>query len=388
MNNKERDIISESLLKSELPSDILYAIYQNNTSLGNNPAIPDIYGTPYLYHVVEKAFNKAKETLKEIGSIDDVKGNSIKEVLARLIKLCQEKERPYRNQLEKICFDYVIDLFGVPKDMVDILVELKDKIEINSNTVRIDPADGEDFTLDSLVDAMSIKKEVFKRRLLDVLCLGAGVSVSNSINNYKEDIAKIDAMLPDLYFKILSLNNYLLFETENFDITDKNPRQMGTVEIFLGKEDDKVRIKAQGMIFPVLLCEMVRGFMELFISHGLPTDRDKAIAVIEKSDYLKAEPWDMRLGPSLWKLFKKSTNDVDFTQMPYLLKRVSSLDIRKFNFLFKEIFASTKKGKEIMSILSDKARKDCEYDDFLGRMDLMNKDKGVITDEYIHIDEL
>lgn len=388
MNDKERDIISESLLKSELPSDILYAIYQNNTSLGNNPAIPDIYGTPYLYHVVEKAFDKAKETLKEIGSIDDVKGNSIKEVLARLIKLCQEKERPYRNQLEKICFDYVIDQFGVPKDMVDILVELKDKIEINLNTVRIDPADGEDFTLDSLVDAMSIKKEVFKRRLLDVLCLGAGVSVSNSINNYKEDIAKIDPMLPDLYFKILSLNNYLLFETENFDITDKNPRQMGTVEIFLGKEDDKVRIKAQGMIFPVLLCEMVRGFMELFISHGLPTDRDKAIAVIEKSDYLKAEPWDMRLGPSLWKLFKKSTNDVDFTQMPYLLKRVSSLDIRKFNFLFKEIFASTKKGKEIMSVLSDKARKDCEYDDFLGRMDLMNKDKGVITDEYIHIDEL
>jgi hypothetical protein len=388
MNDKEKDIISESLLKSELPSDILYAIYQNNTSLGNNPAIPDIYGTPYLYHVVEKAFNEAKETLKEIGSIDDVKGDSIKEVLARLIKLCQEKERPYRNQLEKICFDHVIDMFGVPKDMVDILVELKDKIEINSNTVRIDPADGEDFTLDSLVDAMSIKKEVFKRRLLDVLCLGAGVSVSNSINNYKEDIAKIDPMLPDLYFKILSLNNYLLFETENFDITDKNPRQMGTVEIFLGKEDDKVRIKAQGMIFPVLLCEMVRGFMELFISHGLPTDRDKAIAVIEKSDYLKAEPWDMRLGPSLWKLFEKSANDVDFTQMPYLLKRVSSLDIRKFNFLFKEIFASTKKGKEIMSILSDKAKKDCEYDDFLGRMDLMNKDKGVITDEYIHIDEL
>lgn len=388
MKNRKRNIISESLLKSELPSDILYAIYQNNTSLGNNPAIPDIYGTPYLYHIVEKAFNGAKETLKEIGTIDEVDGKSVKEVLGQLIILCQEKERPYRNQLEKICFDHLIDIFGIPKDMVDISVELKDKIEINSKTIRLDPSDGENFTLDSLVDAMSIKKEVLKRRLLDVLCVGAGVSISNNINNYKEDISKIDPTLPDLYYKILSLNNYLLFEAERIGITDENPRQLGTVEVFFGGEDDKVKIKGQGMIFPVLLSEMIRGFMELFVSHGLPTDRNKAIAVIEKSDYLKAEPWDMRLGPNLWELFEKSTNDIELAQMPYLLKKVSSLEPRKFNFLFKEIFASTKKGRDIMSALSDKAKKESEYDSFLGRMDKMKKDQGIIIDEYIHADEL
>ena len=144
---------------------------------------------------------------------------------------------------------------------------------------------------------------------------------------------------------------------------------------------------ANGRIFPVLFTELIHGFLELFISHGLPKDRDLALAVIGKSDFLKAEPWDMRIGPELWKMFSASFNDINSKELPYLLKRVSALEIHKFNYLMKEVFAKTNKGRQIMSYLSAKAKNDMDYMRFVDRMDTKKDGLGVITDDYIHEEE-
>ena len=164
--------------------------------------------------------------------------------------------------------------------------------------------------------------------------------------------------------------------------------QIGLVELSLSTPDRKPKIDAQGVIFPILLTELIKGFMELFISHGLPKDLNKATIVINKSDFIKAEPWDMKLGPILWNLFSESFNDINTIELPYLMKKISELDIDKFNFLMKEIFAKTRKGKEIMSKLSYKSKHDAEYDKFVDKMTKMKSDKGIITDDYIHPDEL
>ena len=171
-------------------------------------------------------------------------------------------------------------------------------------------------------------------------------------------------------------------------MSDENKMQLGTVEVNLASGDEKVKIEAQGVIMPILLNELIRGFMELFISHGLPKKKEIAMMVLGKSDFLKAEPWDMRVGPYLWDLLSKSFNDINSNELPYLLKRISKLEVDNFNTLLKEVFAKTKRGKEIMSKLSFKAKKDIKYDKFVDKMSKMKKDKGVITDEFIHPDEL
>ena len=171
-------------------------------------------------------------------------------------------------------------------------------------------------------------------------------------------------------------------------MTDDENLQIGTVEVRIGNKDDKTRIIAQGKIFPVLFTEMIHGFLELFVSHGLPKDKDLALAVIGKSDFLKAEPWDMRMGPVLWKLFSSSFNDINSKELPYLLKRISSLDIHKFNYLMKEVFAKTKKGREIMSYLSVKAKRDMQYARFVDRMDTKKDGLGIIADDYICQEDL
>lgn len=374
-----------------LPSDISQLAGEGGTSLGNNPAFPDVFDKPFLYRISKFRFEEVKRTLKEIGEINDVKETDIPSALAKLIKKCKSIETPYRAQLEKIAFNYVVDFFAIPEDTVDISMELKDNIDLSRESIILDPIDGDgdsSIEFNDINDAMSIKDEVYKRRLLDALCMGGAIQISSDIDSYRKDIDAINPVLCDLYKKIIALNNYLLFAKEDIGMTDENKMQLGTVEVSLGTKDKKVKIESQGVIFPVLLSETIRGFFELFISHGLPKERERAIAVIGKSDYLKAEPWDMRLGPSLWTMLSNSFNDINSEELPYLLKRISSLEPNKFNYLMKEVFAKTRKGKEIMAFLSKKSKDDIEYDKFVDKMDKIKKEKAVITDEYIHTDEL
>lgn len=385
--DENKNMINEGVLANELPDDIRMSLLNNTTSLGNNPAIPDIYDMPFLLKLANERFESIKNTLYSIGTIDDFEDTEIETMLSKLIVKCKEIERPFSDKLEKLCVNYVIDTFNIPKDTVQLNVSLVDNVDLNNKAIILDPVDG-DFEFDDVNAASNIRGEVFKRRILDAICMGESIVLSSDIDSYADRINEISPELCELYLKILALNNYLLYKKENLGISDTNKMQMGTVVVEFGTEDEMVQITSQGEIFPVLLSETLRGFMELFVSHGLPKEKKMADLVIQKSDFLKAEPWDMRLGPSLWILLSKSFNDTTLNELPYLLKRIACLNVDKFNFLMKEVFAKTKKGKLIMSKLCNMAKNDIEYDRFTDRMSKMKVDKSIITDEFINEEEL
>lgn len=384
LNSEE---FKKHILMDTLPDDVVDKIINNKTSLGNNPSIPDIFEEPFLLKMAENGFDNAKNKLKEIGEISDVEETKLEPALSKLILKCKEIEKPYRSELEKICMNFVIDLFRVPDETVDISVSLCDDVDMNRNSFIVDP-NIEVPEFDSVKNAISIRGEVYKRRMLNVLCTGAAMRISENFDNFINEINDINPKLIDLYNKIISLNTYLLYTKNDFGIDDNNKMQLGVVEVSLGNDETKSKIESQGVILPILLMETIKGFMELFISHGLPKDVNDAITVIGRSDFLKAEPWDMKFGPILWDLFYNSSNDVTYEELPYLIKIVSELSVNKFNFLMKEIFAKTKKGKHIMSKLSFKAKRNSEYDKFVDKMTKMKTDRGIITDDYIHPDEL
>jgi hypothetical protein len=380
-------LLKEGILKDVLPYDIVSAIIKHATSLGNNPAIPDIYEVPFLAKICNQRFNELKEELKEIGVIN-VNSKNLYEALAEMINKCKEIEKPIRSQLEQECFSIVLELFQIPEESIDFEIKLVDKLNIFDYNLNIDPEDSLDIDLNSVKEGLSIKEEIFKRRILNVLITGLSMKISNNIENYFERINKINPELCELYRNIVTLNNYLLFDKENVGINDKTPKQMGITNVEIGSTEDRIKITAQGLIFPILLNETIKGLLELFISHGLPKNRTQANYILKKTDFLKAEPWNMRLGPSLWDLLSNSLNDISSEELPYLLKRISKLNVDKFNYLMKEVFAKTKKGKHIMSKISFESKNDIEYDKFVDKMGQIRKNKNVITDEYIHENEL
>ena len=390
ITEEQKKILKESILMDSLPEDITNSILQGETSLKNNPAIPNIFEHSYLEKVLKKRFIEVVDELKKIGEINDVPDTDIPTVLNKLILKCQEIEKPYRNELEKLCYNYLVDLFAIPDDVVTVEFTLVDEVDINTDVIKLDPVYGEDDEIEyeDLVEVETVKDEVYKRRMLDVLSMGAGIQVSSNIKSYLSDIYDIEPKLADLYRKILALNNYLLLTRENLGMTDENNMQIGTVEVTLNNGDIKPIIKAQGEIFPVLLCESVRGFMELFASHGLPKDMNILNNVLNKADYLKAEPWDMRIGPSLWTIMSESFGEIDFTTIPFVYRTIACLSCKNFNKLMKEVLAKTRTGKRLMGKVIEKAKKDKEYNQFSDKMSKLKTDKNVITDEYIHPDEL
>ena len=390
ITEEQEKALKESILLNSFPEDIADAVYKNKTSIGNNPALPNIFEKGYVEKLVEKRFKGCVDELKKIGEIDDVPDTDMQTVLGKLVLKCQKLEEPHRPELEKIVANYLIDLFGIPDDSIQMELSLVDDVDLSSSSIKLDPADGDEFIeYEDVLDAESIKDEVYKRRLIDAISMGAGMKISSSIKDYMKEIYEINPTLIDLYRKILALNDYLLFTKEDIGMTEEDKHQFGTVEVVLGHVEESPKILAQGVIFPILLSEAVRGLMELFASHGLPQEFEKAQSVLSKSDYLKAEPWDMRIGPALWEIVSDSFgNGVKTDLIPYLYKRISQLPVKKFNFFMREVLAKTRKGKRMMAKIAEKAQYEKEYSGFEDKMSKFSTDKNVIMDEYIHPDEL
>ena len=390
ITEEQEKALKESILLNSFPGDIADAVYKNKTSIGNNPALPNIFEKGYVENLVEKRFKGCIDEFKKIGEIDDVPDTDMQTVLGKLVLKCQKLEEPHRPELEKIVANYLIDLFGVPDDSIQMELSLVDDVDLSSSSIKLDPADGDEFIeYEDVLDAESIKDEVYKRRLIDAISMGAGMKISSNIKDYMKEIYEINPTLIDLYRKILALNDYLLFTKEDIGMTEEDKHQFGTVEVVLGQVEESPKILAQGVIFPILLSESVRGLMELFASHGLPQEFEKAQSVLSKSDYLKAEPWDMRIGPALWEIISDSFgNDVKTDLIPYLYKRISQLPVKKFNFFMREVLAKTRKGKRMMAKIAEKSQYEKEYSGFEDKMSKFNTNKNVITDEYIHPDEL
>ena len=390
ITEEQEKSLKESILLNSFPEDIADAVYKNKTSIGNNPALPNIFEKGYVEKLVEKRFKGCVDELKKIGEIDDVPDTDMQTVLGKLVLKCQKLEGPHRPELEKIVANYLIDLFGIPDDSIQMELSLVDDVDLSSSSIKLDPADGDEFIeYEDVLDAESIKDEVYKRRLIDAISMGAGMKISSNIKDYMEEIYEINPALINLYRKILALNDYLLFTKEDIGMTEEDKHQFGTVEVVLGQVEESPKILAQGVIFPILLSEAVRGLMELFASHGLPQEFEKAQSVLSKSDYLKAEPWDMRIGPALWEIVSDSFgNGVKTDLIPYLYKRISQLPVKKFNFFMREVLAKTRKGKRMMAKIAEKAQYEKEYSGFEDKMSKFSTDKNVIMDEYIHPDEL
>ena len=381
-------MLKESVLADALPSDIMTGVKE--TPYGNTPMFMGGSGmaNKFMDRALVSQFESAKNTLKNIGQIDSVNANTVEDAFQKIVLKCQKIEENNRDALEKLAGNYVINLFSIPDDTLTIETKLVNEIEGADDISPVEPFDGDvDFETADLDDLSSIDAEVAKRHFLNALNMGAGMSISENIRGYIEDLYDIDSRLPQLYKEALALNNYMIFKSPDLGISDKDRKQVGVVNVKLTSSDELVVISAQGVIFPILLCELVRGLMELFSSHGLPKDRARREYVIKKADYLKAEPWQMRIGPYMWKIFTEYFEGSDTSEMPYIYQTLAKLKPATFFKVVSEMMAKTNKGKAYAQKIMDKALNKKEEVAFKDKMQTYSKNKNIITDDCMHPDE-
>lgn len=383
-NNSKKIYINEnsieSIVKSKLLPQFLFKMVKgHNTSLGDNDAFPTSGDYPFDYIILKQRFSDVCEAIEGL-SLEALDEDYLMSELSSLVTECKRLETPIRDTLERICENAVNKLFAIPQESINMSFKLVDKIKFKS-AIRMRPESDEslDFSFKDIADIDLSNKAIGKRRFINALIQGASYTYSGIEGLYIDDIDKVNHELPRLYRKIRIINDYLLFIKKE-EMSDDKPMQGSYVETHLGLDGSKTTIKAQGIIFPLLLQESIKGLFELFSSHGLPKDRGKAQYIVKKADFVLSEPWDLRLGVNLWRMIFGGVEDINM--IPYMFTSFVKLPTDKFNECAKEILSKTEKGREIIQDLMRNAEYDNGYQQFTNRINAKNLDKSLIKDSY------
>lgn len=369
----------------KLPKFLFQYVVKHQTSLGNNLAFPLEQDYPFDYKILKNRMKEVDDIAKEMFG-ENLNPTKAQNLLVNYLTECQKIEEPIKEQLIKICENVIHKIFSIPRETIELSCELVNSI-IPKKSMRILPEenDDNDWAFEDLNEISNVNKVVLKRRFINALVQGASYRYAQITDFYIEEFGQLNPTLPQIYQKIIALNDYLLFNKKE-KISDKKPKQGGIVEVELGRVGEKTVINAQGTNFIFLLTETIRGFFELFASHGLPEDNKKASYIIRQADFLLAEPWDLRMGVPLWDIITNGVDDTKF--MPYYFSILCELPVDEFNENMQEILAKTKKGNDYISELINDAEKEYEMNNIHQFIQDKNDNETLINDSYFSADEL
>lgn len=367
----------------ELPQDIKNVLRNHSTSLGVHPAFPPEEEIAFDKMMTISRFNEVCENIQKVG-LEDYSIQTIQKEIQLLTDKCKKIEKDFKEKLENICYNYIIDLFQVPDGLVSFSCKLVEKVDDSRANVN----DETSFEFEDISHRTRLHDAVYKRRMINAIITGGAIRLSYISKDLIGELYEMSPELPTLYRNIIYLNDYLLFTKNNMGISDKNKKQTGISYLTIGNEVTKNKIVAEAEIFPILLHESIRGFLEMFAAYGLPSSKKESAYVMSKADFLNAEPWDMRMGPAIWDFLMDKFQNPSNERLPLLLTTLFSQNTFKFNKFLQEIFGETKRGERIIEKLLNKVEEDFQSDDFDELMIKKQTENNLIKDEYFLPEEL
>ena len=272
-------------------------------------------------------------------------------IILQKIKEVMILQKHYKANLEQLAKDVVQYNFGIPDDvMAEIFVELKD--DFDDIDFALDDENEIDLIHDFTPEEQEIiKQNVDKRIISNALMMGAGFRAHNLLEKVKPALDAINPAFFKFYSEIMSGHAFSLWkykpsEEDEIKFQQKvndegelkkiiqNLKIGGKSELILGQDEngDGIRevqgAKAEAVIFPVLLHEVVKAVMEYIFANGLPQYTEHVNKeIMRQSEKFHFEHWHKLLGPRLWKYLHDAIDyivkerDSDYTIVAYLYKK-------------------------------------------------------------------
>jgi hypothetical protein len=394
LNKLKKRGINESVLYPESMSERMHQDLEedlkNKThSLGKHPIFPDDDESSFEEKIMGERFLEVAKRYKRNNDVSNIDNKKVMVEMNNMLKSTMELEKEHIKELEKLAVEIIREEYDMDKDVVEIIAEIVPQITIEGFQKKPKPISAP--TEFKNHDEMSAaNEEVYKRRFLNAMVQGASKKVNHMFHMFDDEITEMNPRLPNSYAKLMSAADYMFYIVPaiNEGITG------GAVKVTLPtKNNPKAIIHAQAMVFPVLIHELVKGVMEIVAAHGLPTNKKIAQFVIDKADFMAAEPWDMRLGPGLWERFTNLIDSDDFNLKHHIFTELCALPVKEFNHTMREVMANTKEGKKIISNIVKEIKeglKDDEFNEAIGSVNGINIGGAEedVDDEGFDIDEL
>jgi hypothetical protein len=292
-----------------------------------NPAMKK--GPEDVQRLVSNRFQKVAEKLSQVTGIDNLSSQQtqgmIYQEMMRKLPSIMRIEGQHREELEELAKEAALEETEVPADWYEIEA-LLNRQPINTGNFRMKPEDEEEeeedenktpeipsFDVEDLTDEEILELEKHKRNIINAIIQGAAKKGHYLFQ--KPDIkARLDEIDPSLYrdyLGIMAINDFLYFSMEQMIemMSQTGQGVAGKVELKdnddegeegeEGEEKPDTKIVAEGMIFPILCHEIIKGIEEGKGRYGLPKDPSLRQKVQGQVDVLSNEPMQLRIGPEI-----------------------------------------------------------------------------------------
>jgi len=295
----------------------------------SNPAMKK--GSADVQRLVSQRFGKVADKLKEVTGIQDISSKQVQgmiyQEMMRKLPNIMRIEAAHKEELEQLAIDAALEEGEVPEGWYEIEAQLGNPID--TSNFRYNPEEPEDeeedeeeekqsldipsFDIEDLTDEEQLELEKHKRNIINAIIQGAAKKGHYLFQ--KPDIKeRLDAINPSLYrdyLGIMAINDFLYFTMEQMiemmsqtgqgvagkvELDDADGDDEGGEE---GEEKPDTKIIAQGMIFPILCHEIIKGLEEAKGRHGLPKEPGMRQKVQGQVDILSNEPMQLRIGPEI-----------------------------------------------------------------------------------------
>lgn len=351
-------------------------VKENQTSLSNNNAFPQIDAQGNRINFEElsayKRFTDIVAKVKHYTGIQDLSNpQALMQLQGMLMQTFQQIvpiQQQHKEQLERLSIELVVRELEIPNGAFQFDAKLvgmgeisKDKFQQDGKEPSQDEIEqsfgegcqggscemAEDETANDVFD-----KEKDKRRFTNALIQGSAKKGHYMFELVRNELNQLHPNLSNMYGIVMSINDLMYWM-----MPDEQMKRMAgdsvNGEEEVDTETDPPTIKARGILFPILVHELIKGIFDVFGTHGLPDDPKSQQMIMDSTDTLSNEMWDLRLGGFFWErlnnmfpfsLFEEGNKHIQH----YLFARLVALETNEFNEVFQDIMMNNSEGKKFI----------------------------------------
>lgn len=291
---------------------------------------------------------------------------AMQDMFATLRSLMQ-REHAHKEQLEQLAIETVMRLpeFKTLRKAVeagDLKIEPhldQPELEDTETSAEAEEPQDEPEEIRAEYDEM-----VAKRKLINTMIQGAAVANNYASSYYAGDeLGQLDARLERDYGKLMAYSEISQFVMPK-EVAQAASKAHGSEAqgggVRLRREaDGSVTVVAHGLVFPILVHEIVKGCME-YLSLNDEEDPETAKAVSNRSDFIDDEMYQQQIGPNLWREFIASIGHDAAEVMPYVYDELNRMPIRDYNAKMKGLIDGTPEGKRWFRELAQQIKSEIE----------------------------
>lgn len=266
-------------------------------------------------------------------------------------------ESPYRDKLVKLAEKIVRSEFNVDEGEVIFDLELTDIGGITlPGEIDVETKVKDDFE-------QSDNYDVLKKRTINALSQGSALKSHYIFHLYNEEFNKIIPNITHYYNGALIANDlmYFLFNDDGLQQNvSGSESDLNAGYCRINFDGDIPVIEAKAINTPILIHEITKALITLF---SIPGIQNMDQSVIDQTDFLMGEIWDIRFGPNIWSEFHSIIDEKDYDIKKLIITELFKMDSEKFvtEFMYNVLNVPDIAKKEVSYIVKNIRNKIMEY---------------------------